>query len=81
MICFFQRGGVDFKENKNLFRGSMDTNFSGTKGEKMILCFFFLRCMMKNSKKFYRANFLFHNTISVVNIISQFEQLPCDRIK
>ena len=73
MICFFQRGGVDFKENKNLF--------SGTKGEKMIFCFFFLRCMMKNSKKFYRANFLFHNTISVVNIISQFEQLPCHRIK
>ena len=39
MICFFQTGGVDFKENKNLFRGSMDINFSGTKGRKMILCF------------------------------------------
>ena len=40
MICFFQRGGVDLKGKKNVFRGSMDINFSGTEGGKMILCFF-----------------------------------------
>ena len=34
MICFFKRGGVDFKGNKTVFRGSMDINFSGTKGGK-----------------------------------------------
>ena len=39
-ICFFQRGGVDFKGNKTVFRGSMDINFPGTKGGKMIFCFF-----------------------------------------
>ena len=53
MICFFQRGGVDFKGNKTVFRGSMDINFSGTKGGKMILCF--LRCMMENSKQILRS--------------------------
>ena len=48
LIYFLQRGGVDLK-GKTFFRGSMDINFSETKGGKMILCF--LRCMMENSKQ------------------------------
>ena len=51
MICFFQRGGVDLKGKKNVFRGSMDINFSGTEGGKMILCFFSKVYMMENSKE------------------------------
>ena len=37
---FFPEGKGRFKRKKNVFRGSMDINFSGTEGGKMILCFF-----------------------------------------